>query len=123
MNVAGLCQPSDYGPEGRGSNSESSPSPLRAFLSSSAEVDTLGTLVAPRLGSASPSPSVVEPSDKDVAVGGEQVGVTIHGDPTTEQPEDWHECSAARTRRWGETSVSPHPNGRRRGGYSNAGRG
>ena len=53
---------------------------LRGFLSSAAEVDSSRLVSGPRVGRAVSSPDVVESSDEVVDVGGEQVGVAVHGD-------------------------------------------
>ena len=78
----------NYGSKGWGSNSQGSRRPSgraakplreRGFLSSSADVDSPWSLVGPRLGREVSSPDVFQSSDECPDVGGEEVGVAVHG--------------------------------------------
>ena len=51
----------------------------RGFLLSPAEFDASRLVSRPRLGREVSSPDVIESSDEIVDVGGEQVGVSVHG--------------------------------------------
>ena len=51
----------------------------RGFLLSPAEFESSCAFVGPRLGREVSSPDVIQPSDERVDVGGEQMGVAVHG--------------------------------------------
>ena len=51
----------------------------RGFLLSPAEFESSCAVVGPRLGREVSSPDVIESSDERVDVGGEEVGVAVHG--------------------------------------------
>ena len=55
------------------------PLPWQGFLLSAAEFESSCALVGPRLGREVSGPDVIESFDERVDVGGEQVGVAVHG--------------------------------------------